>query len=84
VLRGGAERHLETSATAIAWYTSDIAAVVAGELANQGEAKANPALATLTHAGGTVEGGKDTFPLRFWHPWPAVGNTELYSSRDKG
>ena len=54
--------------TAIAWHTSHITAVVAGDLADQGEAQANTTLATLTHAGGTVEGGKDTFPLRFLAP----------------
>jgi hypothetical protein len=58
--------------------------MVSCDLANQGEAKANSTLATLTHAGGTVEGGKDAFPLLFWHPWPAVGNTETYPSRDEG
>ena len=57
---------------------------MAGNLANKGETQANTTLATLPHTGGTVEGGKDTLPLRFWHSWPAVGNTETYPSRDEG
>ena len=57
--------HLETGTTAIARHTLHITAVVSCDLADEGEAQANTALATLTYASGTVKGRKDTFPLHF-------------------
>ena len=82
--RCGAECYLETGATAIARHTPYLTAVVLRDLANQGETKANPAIATLAHTGGTIEGCKDPFPLPFWDAWPAVGNTEMCSRRAEG
>src|SRR5262245_19207516 len=72
----GAQRHLEAGATAFTRHTAHITAVVAGNLADQGEAQADATITTLTHAARTVEGGKDPFSLLFWHPGPTIGNAQ--------
>jgi len=65
----------------MARHTPYVTAVVARNLAHQGEAKAHSTIATFTHTGGTVERRKNTLAFLLGHAGPAVGNAEASASR---
>src|SRR5262249_16936844 len=79
--RRGAQGHLETGATAVAWHTAHITAMVSSNLAHQGETQANTAIAALRHAAGTVEGSEDAFALLGWHTRTTIGNAQVGPGR---
>ena len=60
----------------MARHTPYVTAVMARNLAHQGEAKAHSTIATFTHTGGTVERRKNTLAFLLWHAGSAVGNAE--------
>lgn len=68
----------------MARHTPYVTAVMARNLAHQGEAKAHSAIATLTHTARTVEGRKDTLAFLLWHARSAVGNAEAGAARVEG
>ena len=68
----------------MARHTPYVTAVMSRNLAHQSEAKADSAIATLTHTSGTVEGRKDTLALLLWHTRSAVGNAEAGAARVEG
>ncbi len=78
------ECHLETGATAMARHTPYVTAVMARNLAHQGEAKAHSTIATFRHTGGTVERRKDTLAFLLWHARSTVGNAEAGAARVEG
>lgn len=74
------ECHLEARCSAITWPVVYVAAVVAGDLARQGQAEANTSIAGFMPAGGTVERLEDALAFPFWYAWPPVGDTETSSA----